>query len=176
MAKDDSGKSPSPAPRPKLGSNVANSLGIKFVWIPPGTFTMGSPKEEADRVIDETLHKVTITSGFYIGVHLVTQQQWQAVIGNNPSRFKGKGNLPVEGVSWEDCQEFIRKVREKENGHYRLPTEAEWEYACRAGTNTPFHVGFQLFPGQANFLGRQTTPIGSFRPNAFGLHDMHGNL
>ncbi len=79
-------------------------------------------------------------------------------------------------MSWEDCLEFIRKLRDKENRHYRLPTEAEWEYACRAGTKTPFHVGYQLFPGQANFLGRQTTPIGSFRPNASGLYDMHGNL
>lgn len=175
-AKGDSGESPSPALQPPLGSSITSSLGMRFVWIPPGTFTMGSPTEEADRVNNETPHKVTLTKGFYLGVQLVTQQQWQAVMGKNPSRFKGETNLPVEGVSWEDCQEFIRKVQEKENRHYRLPTEAEWEYACRAGTKTPFNVGFQLFPGQANFLGRQATPIGSFRPNAFGLHDMHGNL
>jgi formylglycine-generating enzyme required for sulfatase activity len=176
VAKGDGESPSSPAQQPKHGSSVTTGLGIKFVWIPPGTFTMGSSREEADRVNNETPHKVTLTKGFHLGVHLVTQQQWQAVMGNNPSRFKGEKNLPVEGVSWEDCHEFIRKVREKENRQYRLPTEAEWEYACRAGTKTPFHVGFQLFPGQANFLGRQTTLIGSFRPNALGLHDMHGNL
>jgi formylglycine-generating enzyme required for sulfatase activity len=176
VAKGGGDSPPLPAQQPKLGGSVTNSLGMKFVWIHPGTFTMGSPREEADRVNNETPHKVTLTKGFYLGVHLVTQQQWQAVMGNNPSRFKGEKNLPVEGVSWEDCQEFIKKVQEKEKRHYRLPTEAEWEYACRAGTKTPFHVGFQLFPGEANFLGRQTTPIGNFRPNAFGLYDMHGNL
>jgi formylglycine-generating enzyme required for sulfatase activity len=169
--------SPSPTPQQlKPGSSITNSLGTRFVWIPPGTSVMGSPREEADRANDENRHKVTLTKGFYLGVHLVTQQRWQEVMGNNPSRFKWVQILPVENVSWDDCQEFIRKVWEKENRHYRLPTEAEWEYACRAGTETPFHVGFQLFPGQANFLGRQTTPIGRFRPNAFGVYDMHGNL
>ena len=109
-------ESPSPSPQPKLGNSVTNSFGMKFVWIPLGTFTMGSPKEEADRANNETPHKITLTKGFYLGIHLVTQEQWQAVMGNNPSHFKGEKNLPVEGVSWEDCQEFIRKVREKRTG------------------------------------------------------------
>lgn len=176
LEKRDATEPTPPAPPPVPRSSVTNGLGMKFVWIPPGTFTMGSPKEEPDRGNDETPHTVTLTQGFYLGVHLVTQPQWEAVLGRNPSRFKGDGNLPVDGVSWEDCQEFIRKLKEREKTYFRLPTEAEWEYACRAGTKTPYHVGFQLFPGQANFLSRQTTPTGRFRPNPLGLYDMHGNL
>src|SRR3984957_2530594 len=107
--------------------NFTNSIGMKFVWIPPGTFMMGSPKEEKERQDDETQHKVTLTKGFYMGVHLVTQEQWQAVVGNNPSDFRGEKNLPVENVSWDDCQEFIAKLRDKDKKLYRLPTEAEWE-------------------------------------------------
>ena len=92
-------------------------------------------------VTNETQHKVTLTKGFYMGVHPVTQEQWQAVMGNNPSHFKDEKNLPVEQVSWDDCQEFVKKLREKDKKPYRLPTEAEWEYACRAGTTTPFYFG-----------------------------------
>lgn len=125
VPKIDGDSPPSPAQQPKLGSSITNSLGMKFVWIPPGTFTMGSPREEADRVSNETPHTVTLTKGFYFDVHLVTQQQWQAIMGSNPSHFRGKKNLPVDGVSWEDCQEFIRKLQEKENRHYRLPTEPQ---------------------------------------------------
>ena len=105
-----------------------NSIGMKFVWIKPGSFVMGSPKEEKERRDNETQHKVTLTKGFYLGVHLVTQEQWQAVMGNNPSNFKGEKNLPVEWVSWDDCQEFVKKLREKDKKAYRLPTEAEWEF------------------------------------------------
>ena len=94
--------------------DFTNSIGMKFVWIPPGSFMMGSPKEEKERRIDdETQHKVTLTKGFYMGVYTVTQEQWQEVMGNNPSQFKGEKNLPVEKVSWDDCQEFIKKLREK---------------------------------------------------------------
>ena len=166
-----------------------NSIGMKFVWIPPGTFLMGSPKEEREREDNETQHKVTLTKGFYMGIHLVTQEQWQAVTGNNPSEFKGEKNLPVDTVSWEDCQEFIKKLREKDKKLYRLPTEAEWEYACRAGTKTPFHFGETISTDQANYNGdyvygngkkgkyrEKTTPVGSFPANAWGLHDMHGNV
>ena len=105
-----------------------NSIGMKFVWIPPGNFMMGSPKEELDRNVIETQHKVTLTEGFYMSVHLVTQEQWQEIMGNNPSHFKGENNLPVEQVSWNDCQGFIKKLREKDKKTYRLPSEAEWEY------------------------------------------------
>ena len=124
-----------------------------------------------------------------MGVYPVTQEQWQAVMGNNPSHFKGEKNLPVEQVSWDDCQEFIKKLREKDKKPYRLPTEAEWEYACRAGTTTPFHFGETISTDQANYNGevvygngkkgvyrKKTTPVGSFPANAWGFHDMHGNV
>ncbi|MEI7686729.1 MAG: formylglycine-generating enzyme family protein [Planctomycetota bacterium] len=180
-----------------------NSIGMKFVWIPPGTFLMGSPKEEKHRNPIETQHKVTLTKGFYMGVYAVTQDQWVKVMGGkNPSDFpkerwtgkdklsdKEQALLPVESVSWNDCQEFLKKLRETDAKPYRLPTEAEWEYACRAGTTTPFHFGETLSTDQANYDGDQvygngkkgvrrskTTPGGSFPANAFGLHDMHGNL
>ena len=169
--------------------HFTNSLGMKFVWISPGNFMMGSPKEEKERDANETQHKVTLTKGFYMGVHLVTQEQWQAVMGKNPSHFKGEKTLPVENVTWEDCQEFIKKLREKDKNPYRLPTESEWEYSCRAGTKTPFHFGETIFTDQANYNGnhtygngkkgkdrKKTTPVGSFPANAWGLFDTHGNL
>ncbi len=167
---------------------VANSIGMKFVWMPPGTFVMGSPEEEKGVKRDETQHKVTLTRGFYMSVHTVTQEQWQAVMGNTPSYFKGEKNLPVEQVSWDDCQAFIKKLRETDKKPFRLPTEAEWEYACRAGTTTPFHFGETISTDQANYNGDtyangkagvnrgKTTPVGSFPANAWGLHDMHGNV
>jgi formylglycine-generating enzyme required for sulfatase activity len=168
---------------------VTNSIGMKFVWIPPGSFVMGSPDSEEGRSPSETPHKVKLTRGFYMGVYTVTQEQWQAIIGNNPSKFKGQKNLPVEQVSWNDCQEFIGRLRQKDKRSYRLPTEAEWEYACRAGTTTPFHFGKTISADQANYNGgfrygkgklgldrRKTTPVGSFPPNAWGLYDMHGNV
>jgi formylglycine-generating enzyme required for sulfatase activity/Leucine-rich repeat (LRR) protein len=172
-----------PVSAQKAGKNppkdFTNSIGMKFVWIKPGSFTMGSPKEEKERFDSETQHKVTLTKGFYIGVYTVTQEQWQVVMGNNPSKFKGEKHLPVENVSWNDCQEFIKKLREKDKKHYSLPTEAEWEYACRAGTTTPFSFGETISPDQANFnnpLMGKTTPVGSFPANAWGLYDMHGNV
>ena len=169
--------------------NFTNTIGMKFVWIPPGNFVMGSPKEEKEWSDNETQHKVTLSKGFYMAVHLVTHEQWQTVMSNNPSRFKGEKNLPVENVSWDDCQEFIKKLREKDKKAYRLPSEAEWEYACRAGTKTPFHFGETISTDQANYNGdftygtgkkgvyrKKTTPVGSFPTNAFGLFDMHGNV
>lgn len=166
-----------------------NSIGMKFVWIRPGTFMMGSPKEEAGRRVDELQHQVTLSKGFYMGVYTVTQEQWQRVMGNNPSHFKGEKNLPVEQVTWDDCQEFIKKLREKDIKPYRLPTEAEWEYACRAGMTTPFNFGETISTDQANYNGNyaygngkkgkyreKPTPVGSFHANAWGLHDMHGNV
>lgn len=170
---------------------LTNSVGMKFVWIPPGSFVMGSPEEEKQRNLSEIQHKVTLTKGFYMGVYLVTQEQWQEVMGNNPSQFKGEKNLPVDTVSWNDCQAFIKKLQEKspDKKPYRLPTEAEWEYACRAGTTTPFHCGDTISTDQANYDGnfaygagkkgicrRKTTPVDTFPANAWGLHDMHGNL
>src|ERR1700730_13753525 len=119
--------------------HFSNAIGMKFLWIPPGSFMMGSPKEEMGRRDNETQHKVTLTKGFYLGVYTVTQEQWHAVMGKNPSYHRGEGNFPVENVSWNDCQEFLQKMGNKDRRVYRLPTEAEWEYACRAGTSTPFH-------------------------------------
>jgi formylglycine-generating enzyme required for sulfatase activity len=169
--------------------SFTNSIGMKFVWIKRGSFMMGSPKEEEGRWARETQHKVTLTKGFYMGVYAVTQEEWQAVMGNNPSYFRGEKNLPVNDVSWNDCQEFIKKSREKDKKPYRLPTEAEWEYACRAGTKTPFHFGETISTEQANYNGdfiygngvkgifrKKITPVGSFPANAWGLHDMHGNV
>jgi sulfatase modifying factor 1 len=123
-----------------------------------------------------------------MGVYTVTQEQWKKVMGSNPSWFKGEKNLPVEQVSWGDCQKFIKKLRQ-DNKPYRLPTEAEWEYACRAGTTTPFHFGETLSTDEANYYGQavdgngkkgvdrdKTLPVGSFPANRWGLHDMHGNV
>src|SRR5687767_4380399 len=122
------------APKP-----IVNSIGMKFVRISPGAFTMGSPNSEKGRGDDEIQRNITFTKSLYIGVYTVTQEQWQALMGNNPSEFKGQKNLPMENVSWEDCQAFCNKLQEKDKKPYRLPSEAEWEYACRAGTSTPFH-------------------------------------
>ncbi len=169
--------------------SITNTLDMKFVLVSPGTFMMGSPKEEKERKPDEAQHKVTLTKGFYMSVYPVTQEQWTAIMGKNPSKFQGDKNLPVEQVNWSECQEFIKKLQEKDKRSYRLPTEAEWEYACRAGTTTPFHFGETISTEQANYNGNyvygtgkkglyreKTVPVGSFPANAWGLHDMHGNV
>ena len=164
-------------------------INYKMVYIPPGTFMMGSPSSEPKLDKDEKQHRVTLTKGFYMGATEVTQGQWKAITGNNPSYFKGD-NLPVERVSWNDCREFIRKLNRQEGGNkYRLPTEAEWEYACRAGTTTPFFTGGCISADQANYDGnypmpgcskgkyrKKTIDVASFSPNAWGLYDMHGNV
>jgi len=167
---------------------LGKGVDMTFAWIPPGSFLMGSPPEEPDRYENETLHEVTLAQGFYLGIHAVTQAQWQAVMGNNPSYFKGE-DLPVESVSWDDCQAFCTKLSQREGKRYGLPSESEWEYACRAGTTTPFYFGETLSPDQANYDGNypynggvvgeyrgRTTSVGSFPPNAWGLFDMHGNV
>jgi formylglycine-generating enzyme required for sulfatase activity len=153
----------------------AESIGMEFELIPAGTFTMG----EGDKA-----HGVTLTKSFKMGVHEVTQAQYEQVMGVNPSHFKGANN-PVEMVSWNDAVEFCRKLSElpseKAAGHvYRLPTEAEWEYACRAGTTTKFSFGddgseagdYAWYNDNAN---HKTHPVGSKQPNAWGLYDMHAN-
>jgi sulfatase modifying factor 1 len=171
-----------------VGPFWINSIGMKFAWIPAGTFLMGSPENEVGRKEEELQHKVTLTKGFYLGIHPVTQACWRTVMENNPGHTKGNDELPVEQVSWHDCQEFLAKL--SRDGHsYRLPTEAEWEYACRAGTTTPFSFGETISTDQANYKGNlpygggnkgvdrgQTTPVGSFPPSGWGLHDMHGNV
>jgi uncharacterized protein (TIGR02996 family) len=161
---------------------------MTFHFIPPGSFLMGGPADEEQRSPNNRQHRVTLTQGFYLGIHPVTQAQWQAVMGSNPSHFQGE-NLPVESVSWEDCQEFCRKLSERDGQRYRLPSEAQWEYACRAGTTTPFHFGPTISTDQANYDGNfpqgqgkkgvcreKTTAVGSFPANAWGLFDLHGNV
>ncbi len=164
---------------------ATNSIGMKLRLIPAGEFTMGSPATESDRGDDETQHGVSITKPFYLGVTEVTQEQYQKVMGTNPSYFKGPQN-PVEKVSWADAVEFCGKLSampaEKTAGHvYRLPTEAEWEYACRSGTTTAYGFGddasrlgyYGWFNGNSD---SKTHPVGEKKPNAWGLYDMHGNV
>ncbi|MBP5320902.1 MAG: formylglycine-generating enzyme family protein [Kiritimatiellae bacterium] len=161
---------------------------MRFRWCPPGSFMMGSPKTEPGRRDDEVRHQVTLTKGFWMGETEVTQKQWMSVMGENPSRFKGDG-LPVEQVSWEDCQRFVTKVNRELGFGLRLPTEAEWEYACRAGTVTAYSWGNILNGDKANCDGRhpygtdtegryleRTVPVESYAPNVWGLYDMHGNV
>jgi formylglycine-generating enzyme required for sulfatase activity/serine/threonine protein kinase len=174
---------------------ITNSIGMKLTLIPAGVFLMGSPESEPFRTTAEQLHPVRISRPFYMGIYEVTQGQYQKVTGHNPScfsptvAFKGKvgplatSDFPVDQVSWEDAVAFCKKLSqlpvEKTAGLiYRLPTEAEWEYACRAGTNTPFGLGPTLTAGMANIENKLggTTKVGSYRPNAAGLFDMHGNL
>ena len=177
------------SPREKF----TNSIGIEFANIPAGKFLMGTPLTEQERSQDETQHEVTLTQGFRMGVHEVTQAQYEQVMGQNPSHFKG-ATLPVEKVSYDDALAFCKKLSdlpaEKAAGRkYRLPTEAEWEYCCRAGTSTPFHFGQELNGTQANCDGKvpygttkngpsllKTSPVGSYPPNAWGFYDMHGNV
>jgi formylglycine-generating enzyme required for sulfatase activity len=148
---------------------------LEFQPIPAGTFMMGSPKDESGREDDEIQHEVTISKPFYLGRYEVTQEQYQAVMGKNPRRFKGN-RRSVENVSWEDAMAFCRKASELTGEKFRLPTEAEWEYACRAGTTTAFNTGTDLAKDQTNFDGGGTVDVGSFRPNVWGLYDMHGNV
>jgi formylglycine-generating enzyme required for sulfatase activity len=154
--------------------------GIPFVWIPPGTFLMGSPEEEEGRNDDEIQHEVTLTRGFWMGKYEVTQAQWESVMGANPSSFRGNEN-PVDTISRYHCEAFARVLSQMGEGTFRLPTEAEWEYACRAGSTTAFSFGDseeQLgdYAWCADNSDEQTHPVGQKLPNAWGLHDMHGNL
>jgi formylglycine-generating enzyme required for sulfatase activity len=183
---------------------LGDGVTMAFVLIPAGRFTMGSPKDEKERSDDEEQHPVEITRPFYLAKYPVTQEQYQAVMGKNPSYFQaGPGgaaevksldtkHFPVECVSWDNAQAFCKKIRASTKpGHtFRLPTEAEWEYACRAGTTTPFYFGSELNGKQANCNGsvvpygttdlgpwkKRTTKVGEYRENPWGLCDMHGNV
>jgi formylglycine-generating enzyme required for sulfatase activity len=162
--------------------DFANSIGMELVWCPPGTFWMGSPEDEVGRYEDETLHEVTLTRGFWIGRHPVTQGQWEEVMGGNPSEFKESGpHAPVEEVSWDDAQEFCRALSERDGREYRLPTEAEWEYACRAGSTSAWCFGDDEeelgdYAWYDENSDDRTHPVGRKKPNAWGIHDMHGNV
>ena len=177
----------------QASKEITNSIGMKLVLIPKGTFQMGSPIEEAGADDDEEQHQVTISNDYYLGVTEVTQGQYEKVMGTNPSysqnRVISKSDSsmdPVEQVSWEDAVEFCKKLsdlpEEKAAGRvYRLPTEAEWEYACRAGSKTAYSFGegskspgdYAWFDGNSN---NQTHPVGEKKANALGLYDMHGNV
>jgi formylglycine-generating enzyme required for sulfatase activity len=165
-----------------LGDLVTNNQDMAFAYMAPGTFTMGSESESPR-------HEVTIAYGFYLQTKEVTQAQWLAVMGENPSHFNECDACPVEMVSWDDIQGFIQKLNQIGAYRYRLPSEAEWEYACRAGTDSPFAFGDCLSVEQANFNGsdaspgcrqgefrKATIPVGSLQANAWGLYDMHGNV
>jgi len=152
------------------------SINKDMMLIPAGTFTMGSPASDKGRNDDESLHQVMITNPYYMGKYEVTQEQWEAVIGNNPSSKNKGAKLPVTDVSWEDCQEFLKRLNEKSNAGYRLPTEGEWEYACRAGTYTAYSFGDRITKNDANYDDSSIRTVGIYKPNAFGLYDMHGNV
>jgi formylglycine-generating enzyme required for sulfatase activity len=164
---------------------------MKLVLIPKGTFMMGSPESEQGRNENETQHEVTISKDYYLGVYEVTQAQYEKVMGKNLSYFQGakvgneNADLPVENVSWDEAVKFCKKLsalpEEKKAGRvYRLPTEAEWEYACRAGSKTAYSFDDEegLLPEYGWFSrnsSRRTHTVGLLEPNAWGLHDMHGN-
>jgi formylglycine-generating enzyme len=165
---------------------VKNSVGMAFVLVPAGSFLMGSPTDEPFRDKDEAPHKVTLTKPFYIQTTEVTEAQWHALMKRKWFGRRTGGDLPVVKVSWYDCMEFVEKLNRLGEGRYRLPTEAEWEYACRAGTTTPYsfgvHEGFQLqeYAWFVTNCSQAQEPyahaVGTRKPNPWGLHDMHGNL
>jgi formylglycine-generating enzyme required for sulfatase activity len=169
---------------------VVKGVTQKFRWIEPGMFWMGSPESEPDRRNNETLHQVTLTKGFWLADTACTQFLWTVVLDNNPARFTDDANNPVEQVSWDDTQMFLQKLNTRVSGlNARLPTEVEWEYACRAGTNTPFSFGDNISPEQVNYDGNypyangkkglcrhKTVPVKSLQANAWGLCEMHGNV
>ena len=162
---------------PERLAKRGNSIGMKFTRIPAGEFFMGSEEYEDEKPV----HRVKINSPFYLGTYPVTQREWKAVMGDNPSKFKSD-DLPVEQVSWNQVQEFIEKLNEKEDtDKYRLPSEAEWEYACRAGTTTRYSFGDDEsklgdYAWYSDNLGGETHPVGQKKPNPYGLYDMHGNV
>ncbi|MBI3987139.1 MAG: formylglycine-generating enzyme family protein [Lentisphaerae bacterium] len=196
-----------PALGAKPGETMTVDLGggvkLNMVWIPPGEFIMGSPIGEKGRDVGEVQHRVRLTKGFWLGKYEVTQAQWDRLMTNNPSRFKGT-NMPVDQVTWDECQEFLKKLdaliqnskSKIQNGRFRLPTEAEWEYACRAGTTNRYSFGDdeEKFCEYGNYCDAsntdnkpwrdnthrdgydKTAPAGAFKPNAWGLYDMHGNV
>jgi formylglycine-generating enzyme required for sulfatase activity len=169
------------------GRWVEPATGMAFVEIPAGTFTMGSPGDEPGREAQERQHAVTISRSFWLGAYEVTQAEWRRVMGTNPSRFTSlDDSRPVEHVTWYEAHEFLDRLTARSPGHtFRLPTEAEWEFACRAGTTSAYSVGSALTRADANIAPSPDTPVsargqtmrvGSFRPNAWGLFDMHGNV
>ena len=181
---------PSAGARRKL---TINGVEFVFCWIPEGSFVMGSPREEYNRYNDEVQHEVRISQGFWALETEVTQEMWTRVMDDNPSRFHNSERRPVENVSWDDCQSYVEKLNAfnlcPKGFEFSLPTEAQWEYACRAETTTPFSFGFSLNGDNANCDGKnpygtdppgasigETSTVGSYQANPWGLYDMHGNV
>ena len=171
-----------------LPVKTTNSIGMKLILIPPGQLTMGSPLGEEWHRKDEVQHEVTLSQAFYMGTAEVTQGEWKSLMPKNPSFFVDDA-LPVDTVNWLEAVAFCQKLSEKEHAKYRLPTEAEWEHACRAGTTTPFFTGQTINTDQANYDGNYsyaggpkgvfretTTTAGTFAANPWGVYDMHGNV
>jgi formylglycine-generating enzyme required for sulfatase activity len=195
---------PFPRSSPAFFGLAQFSAGAALTWIPPGRFVMGSsPAEQEGPPLDETQHEVILTNGFFMQIYEVTQEEFLNVMGRNPSAFNDDLTRPVESVGWIEATNYCALISKAERiagrlppgWEYRLPTEAEWEYACRAGTSTAFYFGNDLRSDMANFDGRyeyvggtgtfnnpdgsflgRTTTVGSYAPNAFGLYDMHGNV
>jgi formylglycine-generating enzyme required for sulfatase activity len=169
----------------ELSVDLGKGVKLEMVQIPAGEFLMGSPDSDKDSFIKREIpqHRVRITKPFYLGKYLVTQEQWEAVMGNNPSQFEGPKN-PVEKVSWRDCQQFLDKLNAKSitgRGKFELPSEAQWEYACRAGSKTRYCFGdddskLGEYAWYKENSGKNTHPVGGKKPNAWGLYDMHGNV
>ncbi|ABG49920.1 serine/threonine protein kinase [Trichodesmium erythraeum IMS101] len=177
-----------PAQAEVITENIGDRVSLEMVKIPGGRFLMGSPETEAERKNDESPQHDVDVPEFLMGKYAVTQAQWKAVMGNNPARFQG-ANRPVEQVSWSDATEFCRKLSQITGKQYSLPSESQWEYACRAGATTPFYFGETITSELVNYNGngayadaprgkyrQETTDVGNFSPNAFGLYDMHGNV
>ena len=173
-----------------IADKQGNKVTQRMRWIEPGTFLMGSPEDEPERYDDEgPQHQVNISQGFWLFDTACTQALWQAVMGENPSWFE-EADRPVENVGWNDCQEFLKRLNERLPGlDLNLPSEAQWEYACRAGTTTPFSFGANITPEQVNYDGnypyaggekgwyrQETVPVASLPPNPWGLYEMHGNV
>ena len=171
-----------------ISEDLGSGATLEMVAIPGGSFVMGSPSTETGRSSYEGPQRTVNISPFFMGKYEVTQEQYQAMMGNNPSYAKG-AKLPVDNATWNDSIKFCQKLSQKTGKSYRLPSEAEWEYACRAGTTTPFYFGETITPDLVNYYGHypygaapkglfraQKTDVGTFPPNAFGLYDMHGNL
>jgi len=188
---DDSGETfDTNDPPSTLTTSLNSSTQLDMLWVEPGTFTMGSPTTEAGRSSDETQHQVTLTQGFYLGKYEVTQSQYEAVMNGNsyglsasPSIFAGNTNRPVEQVSWDDIQVFLSRLNDQQSSNipagweYVLPTEAQWEYACRAGTTTAFSWGDDNSSLRANFgQTSETVDVGRYSANPWGFYDMHGNV
>jgi formylglycine-generating enzyme required for sulfatase activity len=171
-------------PAKELELDLGDGVKLELLLIAAGEFKMGSPDSDKHAFPDEKpQHRVRITKPFYLGKYVVTQEQWKAVVGGDPSHYKGPKN-PVESVSWEDCQMFLRRLNAKkgeQGGKFVLPTEAQWEYACRAGSTTKYFFGDdeKQLPEYAWFnenAGSKTHPVGERKPNAWGLYDMQGNV